>query len=64
MNFQPLITRKELAAKVGISVDTLNRKYESALQPAKSRATEKPVTYFAGKAFRILLKAGALASDD
>ena len=63
MNFQPLITRKELAAKAGISVDTLTRKYGTQLELARSKAIEKPVCYFAQRAVNILMKSDALAQE-
>lgn len=64
MNFQPTVTRKELAAKIGMSVDTLRDKYGQRLETARCHAIERPITYFAPKATAILIRAGALALDD
>lgn len=64
MNFQPTITRKELAAKAGFSVDTLTRKYGEKLEAARCQAVEKPVTYFATRATSILIRAGAVATEN
>ena len=63
MNFQPLVTRKDLAETLHVSVDTVREKYGRMLEPARCRATIKPVTYFEDRANRILLKAGALAQE-
>ena len=59
-----LVTRKQLAGMVGVSITTFTARYAAMLESARSKALDKPVSYFPKQAYAILVREGALAWDE
>lgn len=56
------ITRKEIAAELGVSVDTVERHEKLwGLDKVRAKTPQKPVAYWAGKVRALLTKRGLLA---
>ena len=55
---KPLVTRKEIATHIGVCPETVSAKYSTILAPARSRALDKPISFFRQQASDILIRRG------
>jgi FixJ family two-component response regulator len=62
MNPNPHMTRKEIAAQLGVSVDTVERHEKKwGLDKLRSRVCQKPVLYWRQRTITLLTNRGLLA---